>query len=183
MAISSTPVDEQNSSEILPVKIPLVPLIVAMTIVVFMSILLLGGVAWYLLHSGRLTIPGSAQVKTKVMTPTIAAHNLVLEPIVANLADTNGSAYLKIALTLRIADTPLDKEQSEEKEKSSKEISDTEAAVRDTVLTVVGRQTADGLLSPDGKGLFKTKLKDALAERSPELKVLDLYFTDFLVQR
>ena len=57
------------------------------------------------------------------------------------------------------------------------------AAVRDTVLTVLGRQTADGLLAADGKEHLKAELKSAIAEHNPDLKVKDVFFTDFLVQR
>jgi flagellar FliL protein len=55
--------------------------------------------------------------------------------------------------------------------------------VRDTVLMVVGHQTAEGLLALDGKERLKAELKTALAEHNPELKVVDIHFTDFLVQR
>ena len=48
---------------------------------------------------------------------------------------------------------------------------------------VVGRQTAEGLLAPEGKEHLKKELRVALAEHNPELKVLDLYFIDFLVQQ
>ena len=57
------------------------------------------------------------------------------------------------------------------------------AEVRDTVLAVLGRQTADGLLAADGKGRLKVELKAALAEHNRDLKVMDVFFTDFLVQR
>ena len=56
------------------------------------------------------------------------------------------------------------------------------AAVRDTTLTVLGRQSADDLLAVNGKEHLKVELKAALAKHNPELKVADVYFTDFLVQ-
>jgi flagellar FliL protein len=48
---------------------------------------------------------------------------------------------------------------------------------------VLGRQTADGLLAADGKEHLKTELKSALVEHNADLKVKDVFFTDFLVQR
>jgi len=69
-----------------------------------------------------------------------------------------------------------------EKSKDDK-ADDAVAAVRDTVLTVLGRQTAEELSTAVGKEHLKTELKAALAEHNSDLKVKDIFFTDFLVQR
>jgi flagellar FliL protein len=112
-------------------------------------------------------------------------HAMVLEPLLVNLADAGGTSYLRIALTLRIAEV-ADKKGTKatgEKSKDDKGTDDAVAAVRDTVLTVLGRQTAEELSTPGGKDLLKTELKAALAEHNSDLKVKDIFFTDFLVQR
>jgi flagellar FliL protein len=110
---------------------------------------------------------------------------MVLDPLLVNLADTGGSSYLKIALTLRVAEVAdkTDAKKKDEKAKDDKSSDEAVAAVRDTVLTVLGRQTADGLLTTDGKEHLKAELKAALAKQNPDLKVMDVFFTDFLVQR
>ena len=107
---------------------------------------------------------------------------MVLEPLLVNLADAGGSSYLRVALTLRVRDTTEGKD-SKAKDEKSKGADEDVAAVRDTVLTVLGRQTADGLLAADGKEHLKAALKTALAEHNADLKVADVFFTDFLVQR
>jgi len=110
---------------------------------------------------------------------------MVLEPLLVNLADAGDSSYLRIALTLRVVDVADDKasKTKEEKSKDDKGTDDTVAAVRDTVLTVLGRQTADDLLATNGKERLKVELKAALTEHNADLKVKDVFFTDFLVQR
>jgi flagellar FliL protein len=110
---------------------------------------------------------------------------MVLEPLLVNLADAGGSSYLRVAMTLRVADAAQGKDAKpkEEKPKDDKENSDAVASVRDTMLTVLGRQTADRLLAADGKEQLKADLKTALAEHNSDLKVIDVFFTDFLVQR
>jgi flagellar FliL protein len=185
MATSPALEESPVLSEVKPAKMPLVPLILAMVTAVFVSVASMGGAMFYLVHSGRLPIQKGLLVEAKpsASAPPPAAHSMVLESMVANLMDAGGATYLKMALTLRIADDPLAKGAAAKEEKPGKGISDSEAAVRDTVLTVVGRQTADELLAPGGKEHLKSQLKAALAERNPELKVMDLYFTDFLVQR
>jgi len=127
---------------------------------------------------------GGAIQRTEAVALT-TTHAMVLEPLLVNLADAGGSSYLRVALTLRVADVADKKgaKASDEKSKNDKGAEDAVAAVRDTVLTVLGRQTADGLLAADGKEHLKTELKAALAEHNADLKVKDVFFTDFLVQR
>jgi flagellar protein FliL len=165
-------------------KFPIVPLLIAVAAGVVLATLGVGGGVYYLAHTGRLSVQGVAAQKPEVFALG-ATHAMVLEPLLVNLVDTGGSSYLRVSLTLRVADV-ADKKGSKangEKNKDDKGTEDSVAAVRDTVLTVLGRQTADGLLGADGKENLKAELKSALAEHNAELKVKDVFFTDFLVQR
>ncbi len=65
----------------------------------------------------------------------------------------------------------------------SKTASSDIAALRDTILDVVGQKSSNDLLSPDGKEHLKNGLKNALAKRNPDIKVREIYFTEFLVQK
>jgi flagellar FliL protein len=165
-------------------KFPVTPLLIAVAAGVVIATLGIGGGVYYLAHTGRLPMQAGAAQKTEVFAVG-ATHAMVLEPLLVNLADAGGSSYLRVALTLRVADV-VDKKGAKaegEKNKDDKGGDDGIAAVRDTVLTVLGRQTADGLLAADGKERLKTELKAALAEHNADLKVKDVFFTDFLVQR
>lgn len=156
----------------------------AVVIGVVIATLSVGGIAYYLVHTGKLSMPGVAAQKTEASVLS-TTHAMVLEPLLVNLADAGGSSYLRVALTLRVADV-ADKRSAkanDEKVRDDKKTDDAMAAVRDTVLTVLGRQTADGLLAADGKDHLKTELKAAFAERNADLRVKDVFFTDFLVQR
>lgn len=165
-------------------KVPVVPLLIAVVAGVVIATLGAGGVAYYLARTGRLPMQTGATQKTEAVIPGIT-HAMVLDPLLVNLADPGGSSYLRVALTLRVADA-TDKKGSkakEEKSKDDKGADDAVAEVRDTALTVLGRQTADGLLATDGKEHLKAELKTALAKHNGDLKVMDVFFTDFLVQR
>lgn len=110
---------------------------------------------------------------------------MVLEPFLVNLADAGGGSYVKVSLTLRVSDV-ADKKTARANDERGKDDKSSDAAmapVRDTVLAVLGQQTADGLLAADGKEHLKSELKAALAERNADLRVKDVFFTDFLVQR
>jgi flagellar FliL protein len=165
-------------------KFPIVPLLIAVVVGVVIATLGVGGVIYYLAHTGRLPMQGGAAQKTEALA-LATTHAMALEPLLVNLADGGGSSYLRVALTLRVADV-VDKKGAkadDRKGKDDKGTDDAVAAVRDTVLIVLGRQTADGLLASDGKERLKTELKAALAEHNADLKVKDVFFTDFLVQR
>ncbi len=159
-------------------------MIVAVVAAVILSIVAIGGTVVYLIRSGRLPVQKTITVEAKAPPPGPAApsHTMALDGIVANLADSNGAAYLKMALMLKIADEPAKKgAKADEKPKAG--MSDDEAGARDTVLMVVGHENAEALLAPDGKERLKAEIKTALGEHNPELKVMEIHFTDFLVQR
>jgi flagellar protein FliL len=165
-------------------KFPIVSLFIAIVVGVLISTLGIGTAAYCVARTGRLTLLGGATHKTEAVGPR-ATHAMALEPVLVNLADPGGSSYLRVALTLRVADVEegKDAKAKEEKLKEDKAASDAVASVRDTTLMVLGRQTADGLLAADGKEHLKADLKKAFAEHNADLKVMDVFFTDFLVQR
>jgi len=183
---SSAASPDSSASLAVPVeaKFPLIPLLIAVVVGVLVAGLGVGGVVYYLVRTGRLPGRDISTHKTEVAV-AVATHSMVLEPLLVNLADAGGSSYLRVAMTLRVADATESKgaKPKEAKPKEDKENSADMAAVRDTMLTVLGRQTADRLLASDGKEHLKTELKAALAEHNADLKVMDVFFTDFLVQR
>ena len=161
-------------------KFPVIPMVLAVLAGVLIAALGIGGVIYDLARTGRLPMQGGTVRKAEAVVP-VTTHAMVLEPLLVNLADAGGESYLRVALTLRIADVAEKKGAKAKDEKSGSD--DAVAAVRDTVLTVLGRQTADGLLAADGKDHLKSALNLALAEHNKDLKVTDIFFTDFLVQR
>ncbi len=159
-------------------------MLIAVVVGVVIAALGVGGIVYYLARSGRLPMQEGAIQRTETVVP-IATHAMTLEPLLVNLADAGGNSYLRLALTLRVADETEKKggKTKDEKSNANKDTDEAVAAVRDTVLTVLGRQTADGLLAADGKEHLKAELKAALVEHNTDLKVTDVFFTDFLVQR
>lgn len=141
------------------------------------------GTVYALKRMGRLPLR-AASVAEHAPAP-VGTHLVTLDPMLVNLADTSGTAYLKISMVLQVADAPGGKSSARQAETSSDKADNSEAtiAARDTALTVLGRQTSDALLAVDGKSRLKTELKEGMAARNPQMKVTDIFFTDFLVQR
>lgn len=138
-----------------------------------------GGVLYYLARSGHLSMRRNAVAKA-VVPAVPSTHLMVLNPLLVNLRDKDGSSYLRLGMTLQIVDS-VEKKDIRKKEDQSED--ETAVAVRDTVLTVLGRQNAGNLLAPEGKEQLKLELKKALAEHNGGLKVGALFFTDFLIQQ
>jgi flagellar protein FliL len=181
--MATSPPMIQGSSASDSVKLPVTSLLIAVSLGVVVATLGVGGILYLMARSGHLPVQSGVSVKTEPVASS--AHVMVLEPLLVNLADGSGEAYLRIGLTLRVADIANNEKAKDEKSGDGKGISkdaDT-AAVRDTALGVLGRQTSEGLLAVDGKERLKAALKTALAEHNHELKVTDLFFTEFLVQR
>jgi flagellar FliL protein len=170
-------------------KLAIFPLMIAMIGAVLAAVLLIAGTGYLLVRSGRLGLPtanqSSAKTSPAIQVEAAATHTMTLEPMVANLADADGKAFLRIGLTLRVFDTAISKEEKtkDEKPKDSKHADEAEAAVRDVALEVFGRKTSESLLGADGKEHLKVELKQELAKHAPELKVADIFLTEFLVQR
>lgn len=162
-----------------PAKLPVMPLLVAVVLGVVIAVSTVGGCVYLLLQSGKLPIQTTSIPAVQAVGPA-KTHTVALEPLLVNLADNSGGAYLRVALTLEVSGLAGAKEEKSEAKVTDK---DANAAVRDTVLTVLGRQVSDALLAPDGKDQLKKELKAALSERNPEIKVADIFFTEFLVQR
>jgi flagellar FliL protein len=97
-----------------------------------------------------------------------------MEQFLVNLADKEASRFVRIKLGLVV-------ESKEEGVKLSEE-EVVKARLRSAILDVLSQQTADHLVTPEGKA----ELKKLIAERSNaalgEKKVLDVLFTDFVVQ-
>jgi flagellar protein FliL len=99
---------------------------------------------------------------------------LTLEPFVVNLADAGGSRFLRVSIRL-VVGSP---EQAEHIQKGSVAL----VRVRSAILELLTQQTADHLVTAQGK----EELKKAIAERADtvleETKVTDVLFSDFVVQ-
>lgn len=101
---------------------------------------------------------------------------LALDSFVVNLQDPSGNGYLRVSIDLGLAASPS--AEGSDKEKQANYL----PRVRDTILSVLGAQSVDTLLTPDGKTRLKADLLKAIDASVPELQCKQVYFTEFLVQ-
>ena len=130
-----------------------------------------GAVGWVLWHRA----PAAAH---PVEPPAPKVKSVLhLEDFVVNLADPESRAYVRLGVDLGQSEATAAKEG--EKEAGPNPI----PAIRDTILGVVAGYKSDDLLTSEGKAKLKHDLLAALQQRAPEAHVLEVYFTEFLVQR
>ena len=101
-----------------------------------------------------------------------AEATLTLETFVVNLDGSDQRAYLRVGITLGFSHNvaPNSKEELPI------------AALRDAILSVLSTARADHLLTRQGKEQLKGDLFRVITERVPQMGVLNIYFTEFLVQ-
>lgn len=97
-----------------------------------------------------------------------------LEPFVVNLADPGGRRFLRTTISLVL-----------EQKEAAKEFEENEVdktRVRAAILDLLAQQTADTLVTPEGKAELRKHLTEHAAEALEHIKVSDVLFTEFVVQ-
>lgn len=161
-------------------------MMLAMIIAVSVAVACSGAALLWLVKSGRLANSAVLPKVEPATAPTPPKTHLVaLEPLLVNLVDGGGRSYLRIAMTLRVEDEILrgGAKVPDESAAKGKPVNLYEAAERDAALAVIGGESCGKLLESGGKEHLKDRLRTALAQKVPELKVVDILFTDFLVQQ
>jgi flagellar FliL protein len=104
-----------------------------------------------------------------------AEHGIVLfEPFVVNLADANASRFLRVKIQLVVGTV----EQGEAMTKSPVASS----RARSTILELLTTQTADVLVTPDGKAALRKTIAEEVAKAAGHVDIVDVLFSDFVVQ-
>jgi flagellar FliL protein len=136
-----------------------------------------GGAAWWFTRPAPTDEAadgeGSQPPPKKAPQPT-GDGIVALDQFLVNLADKDATRFVRVKLCLVVGT-----------KKEADEIAKNEVAkmrLRSAVLELLAQQTSDKLVTPEGK----TELKKAIAQRAKpalgETKVLDVLFTDFVVQ-
>jgi flagellar protein FliL len=129
-----------------------------------------GGAAFWFLGPSSAAEAQEAHEPEPAGKPGIVA----LDPFVVNLADAGGTRFLRLTLKLVV--------QSEE---HAKELSEDEVArsrVRSTMIELLTLQTGERLVTPEGKAELKTQIAERAGHAMHDTKVLDVLFSEFVVQ-
>ncbi|HUU33052.1 MAG TPA: flagellar basal body-associated protein FliL [Vicinamibacterales bacterium] len=96
------------------------------------------------------------------------------EPFVVNLADPGGQRFVRATVQLVVGDAHM-----------ATELTDTPVLAmhaRAIILELLATQHADTLVTPEGKVALRQAIADGIAEAVHEVEVVDVLFSDFVVQ-
>jgi len=109
----------------------------------------------------------SAELKKQEEVPVY--HEL--DTFMVNLADSGSKHFLKAAIKLKVS-SHLGGEECKVRGYE----------IRDTILTVLTSKESEDIVKPEDKMALKKQIMEALNHILQKGQVLDVYFTDFLIQ-
>ncbi len=135
-------------------------------------------------------IPPSDPQAASHVTPWQSEHGMMyqLDTKVVNLAEPGGLRYLQASIVLEIR--PLDQNyyslDSEERalveENLKSEIDQRRPMIDDIVMTILSSKTFNQIATVEGKQALKEELMTAINEALGYQGVINIYFTDFVIQ-
>jgi len=127
-----------------------------------------GGGAWWWMHRG-----GAVEAAPK--EPALETRGLIkFEPFMVNLADEGGSRFLKATISLVVEDAATAKKIEEAPVVASR--------LRSDILELLTEQSAPPLVTPEGKESLKNAIKARTSAALEDKKVVDVLFSEFVVQ-
>jgi flagellar FliL protein len=128
-----------------------------------------GGVWWWSTRQAAGTAAAG-----HVEVPLSQRGLVAFEPFVVNLADPGGTRFVRATVQVVVGTA-----------EQAAEIGETPvlmAQARARILELLATQTADVLVTADGKTALRKTIGEALSGALHELEVVDVLFSDFVVQ-
>ena len=98
----------------------------------------------------------------------------ICRPFVVNLADVESPRYLRVTISLMVDDKNAVEEVMENTTVASK--------TRDVILQTLSRKTSGEIMDDEGKNSLRTEILEKLGPYYHEPKVVDVMFTEFVIQ-
>lgn len=146
-------------------------------IIVVVALIILGGggfLAYKLFLAPKDGAAGAeAAKKEAVAAPSNEVGTLYpLETFIVNMADNDGSRYLKVTIQLELDNT----------EKLKEELDKRVPQLRDAILTILSAKTYEEVSSAQGKLILKQEILRRLNSLLPFGQITNVYFTEFVSQ-
>jgi flagellar basal body-associated protein FliL len=111
---------------------------------------------------------------------------------IINLSDPSGRKYIRLTVVLEFVPEPAPEAKPADahgEDTSASETTPQQAAINarmplmdDIVITILSTKSFDSLYTADGKEALRQEILKGIDDRLPELKILSVYFTEFVVQ-
>ena len=136
--------------------------------------------------------PSAVQQPTVVPTPRtyLPGEGVMvnMSTKIINLVDPTGRKYIRLTVVVEFApDNPeYDSLPAEEKTTYLTEFTDKLNSkmpiMDDAVITLLSTKTYDDLYTADGKEKLRVEIMNDLSQKLPDLHIISIYFTEFVVQ-
>ncbi len=137
-----------------------------------------------------------ATVPPEQATPTPPAHvylpgegvMLDMSTKIINLVDPTGRRYIRLTIVVEFAPDDPNYLTMTEEEKTAylttfkDKLNARVPIMDDTVITLLSTKTYDDLYTADGKEKLRVEIMNDLASKLPDLHIISIYFTEFVVQ-
>lgn len=143
-----------------------------------------GGVVSFMLMTRFMPLPVAGEVQSEAKSEDERGQEIAelleksavlpLEPFVVNLADPDAARYLRIQISLMVDDKSKIKEMEENQALRNK--------VRDVILQSLTIKTSRDLINEDGKNKLRHEIQEKIAVYFREPKLVDVMFTEFVIQ-
>jgi flagellar protein FliL len=106
---------------------------------------------------------------------------------IINLSGTTGNKYIRVAVSLEFNPTSPTYAEMKAEEKTAymaefqTEVTAKMPIIDDVIITLISTKTFDQLYTADGKEKLRSELIHGLNERLEELKIIQIYFTEFVI--
>ena len=164
----------QEAPEKTPSSLPKIALVVGIALV---SSIGGGVVSWFLISKTILKAEAKTSEtdkKDEVAQAIEKGGAIVLDPFVVNLTDTAAPRYLRVKISLMIDDATRLKEVSENSALQQK--------LRDVILETLTAKSSTDLITEDGKKQLRSEIQSKVAGYFKKPKLVDVMFTEFVIQ-
>jgi flagellar protein FliL len=127
-----------------------------------------GGGYWMFLR------PSAEAAEKPAEEPAEPPAIVSMDPFVVNLADPGAARFLRVTVGLVVANEGQAKEFSED--------AVVRMRVRSSILDLLAQQTAEHLVTTEGKTELKNIIAERVLEHTEHLKISDVLFSEFIVQ-
>jgi flagellar basal body-associated protein FliL len=107
---------------------------------------------------------------------------------IINLVDPTGRKYIRLTVVVEFAPDNSEYESLPEEEKTAyltefaDRLNSKMPIMDDAVITLLSTKTYDDLYTADGKERLRVEIMDDLSRKLPDLHIISIYFTEFVVQ-
>ncbi len=143
-----------------------------MLLMVGVAVLVVAGGGYYWQATSSSAVEAH---EAESMTVSAKERGLVsFEPFVANLADPGGQRFVRATVQLVVGNAQMATEMTETPVLAMQ--------ARAIILELLTTQVADTLVTPQGKVALRQAIAERIAEALHEVEVVDVLFSDFVVQ-